>query len=1061
MTSSRPTGIARLSRALDLRPGEAAPALLLLAHSLFVGIAFAFFFSFANAAFLSSFEIEFLPYAYVAAGIVGYLTVALFSALERRLGLGALLAGNLLFLLLALGGFRLGFMLSDSRWLSLLAFVWIDPLATLLDLGFWGLAGRLLDLQQAKRLFGLVSSGQSLSQIGSFFLVPALLPLLFHFSDLLVVAALGVGLCVAVLLFALRRFPARFAARPVVAEAAAGPQSHGLFADRYFLLISLLVGTIVLILYFVDFSFLSVTLSRFPEATALASYLALFWGVTQAAEWAVKTFLSGRLVGQFGLGFGLLSYPLAVLLCVALAGASGAVAGGAALGFFVFVSAAKQVEFVARRALFDPASKVLFQPLPEERRFAFQTRVEGGVKQAALGLAGLALIAIGAGGAGGAGSGELAAVRVLLFLLPVAVGLAFLVHRQYRGKLREVLAGRPAASLVVSTAEVVLREVRSLQPPELGYALSLLESVAPALLDRLLLELLDSPHGEVRGAAVHHLAALEQVAAVDFLAFVAGDDLDPAVRAAAAAAAHMLAVLDRRAPEAALLAFSEDPAERRRAALLVAQAGAAVPQETVAGLLWDVQPSVRRAALTAAGRLDQPELWPRLIEQLRERELARSAAAALVEIGSSVLPALDLQFRRSGHEPETLLHLLRVMERIGGERAKARLLAKLNHPRRAVRRQVLYSLGALGYRAVGEEIGSFKQKIEEVVDRIAWLTAARLDVGEEAGTARLAAALEREAAADTELLFLLLTLIADSGAVALMRDPLQAASGEARAYVIELAEAIIPGDVKRAVLPILEQLPPAPLLERLSGQFPQRSLSRGERLSDVLQQGGGYIGSWTRACALEVFRPAPNGTAPAELAANLFHADPLVQEMAAFALREVEPTIYPRYLGKLPEAAASALAAVLPPGAGSGGEEARGLLRFDKVLLLGRTEIFGAIPEPVLARSAGEFAEVRRQAGEAIFRAGEPGRQLYVIAAGTVEIHDGERAIKRMKAPEILGEMAVVSSGTRSLSATAVEPVRLLRIERTALLEILGEHLVVLPEIVRVIAGRRAVARAG
>jgi hypothetical protein len=200
------------------------------------------------------------------------------------------------------------------------------------------------------------------------------------------------------------------------------------------------------------------------------------------------------------------------------------------------------------------------------------------------------------------------------------------------------------------------------------------------------------------------------------------------------------------------------------------------------------------------------------------------------------------------------------------------------------------------------------------------------------------------------------------------------------------------------------------------------------------------------------------------LVANLFHPDPLVQEMAALALREVEPAVYPRYLGKLPEAQASALSAVLPPNGEAGGardEEARGLLRFEKVLLLGRTEIFGAIPEPVLARSAGEFVEVRRQAGEPVFRAGEPGRQLYVIASGTVEVHDAERAIRRMGAPEILGEMAVVTSGVRSLSATAVEPVRLLRIERTALLEILGEHLVVLPEIVRVIAGRRAVARAG
>src|SRR5262249_31682338 len=270
----------------------------------------------------------------------------------------------------------------------------------------------------------------------------------------------GLGLCLAVLLAALRRFPARLAAEPEAAEGARQAERH--WGDRYFLLVSALVASVVLVLYFVDFSFLSVTVEHAEgsgglETGALARYLAIFWGVAEAVEWLLKSFLSGRLLGQFGLGFGLLSYPLAVLLFVALANAAAAEPGG----FFVFVSAAKLVEFVVRRALFDPASKVLFQPLPEERRFAFQTRVGRGVRHGAPGVAGLALLAVGR-----RADPDALTVRILVFLLLATAGVALLVYRQYRGKLHRALADRPPAALVVPPAEVTLQETRRLRPPE-------------------------------------------------------------------------------------------------------------------------------------------------------------------------------------------------------------------------------------------------------------------------------------------------------------------------------------------------------------------------------------------------------------------------------------------------------------------------------------------------------------------------------------------------------------------------------------------------------------------
>ncbi|MFN3955744.1 MAG: EAL domain-containing protein [Pararhodobacter sp.] len=75
--------------------------------------------------------------------------------------------------------------------------------------------------------------------------------------------------------------------------------------------------------------------------------------------------------------------------------------------------------------------------------------------------------------------------------------------------------------------------------------------------------------------------------------------------------------------------------------------------------------------------------------------------------------------------------------------------------------------------------------------------------------------------------------------------------------------------------------------------------------------------------------------------------------------------------------------------------------------------------------------------GEPIFRFGEPGDCAYLIEQGQVAISLDEGAgvqqIARRGAGEIIGEMAIIDSGTRSAHATALTPTRLRRITRESL----------------------------
>jgi len=112
--------------------------------------------------------------------------------------------------------------------------------------------------------------------------------------------------------------------------------------------------------------------------------------------------------------------------------------------------------------------------------------------------------------------------------------------------------------------------------------------------------------------------------------------------------------------------------------------------------------------------------------------------------------------------------------------------------------------------------------------------------------------------------------------------------------------------------------------------------------------------------------------------------------------------------------------------------------------LLGRTELFAALPESALRQLANQ-AELRGyRAHQVVFREGEPGDRLFVLAAGTVKL-EVKRAAQRMllttlQPPETFGELSLVQGGTRSASAVALTPCTLLTIDRSAFVALLRDE---------------------
>src|SRR5919197_1384036 len=154
--------------------------------------------------------------------------------------------------------------LQYRAWLAFGLLCWLRVLTVLTNLVFWGLAERLFNVRQGKRLFSLIGSGELAASILGGFATPLVVPVLGT-HNLLLGSALSLIACLGLLLVTLRTCTAALTT-PAEAEPTAQATPHSLthlLKQRYVVLIFLVQMLLVLVYYFVDFTFLAQTKAHY------------------------------------------------------------------------------------------------------------------------------------------------------------------------------------------------------------------------------------------------------------------------------------------------------------------------------------------------------------------------------------------------------------------------------------------------------------------------------------------------------------------------------------------------------------------------------------------------------------------------------------------------------------------------------------------------------------------------------------------------------------------------------------------------------------------------------
>lgn len=130
------------------------------------------------------------------------------------------------------------------------------------------------------------------------------------------------------------------------------------------------------------------------------------------------------------------------------------------------------------------------------------------------------------------------------------------------------------------------------------------------------------------------------------------------------------------------------------------------------------------------------------------------------------------------------------------------------------------------------------------------------------------------------------------------------------------------------------------------------------------------------------------------------------------------------------------------------------LTSVQRLLLIQKVPIFRELRDDFLVRLAATMEELSFPAKHTIVKQGDEGRSLYVVAAGKVRVHIGEREIIKLKKEDCFGEMAVLDAEPRSASVTTLEPCDCLILTQQQLYEAIDETPGIAVNIIRLLSRR-------
>lgn len=1026
---------------------EQRQVLYMLSTGFFMGIFIATYQVTADSLFLNRMG-EYLDTAFLVAGILGIATTGIFSWLQNLVRFSVLttIVTSIIFLftLLVYGLLSYG----SEEWQRVVIFSMYcasGPMIALLLLSYWGTFGRLFNFRQSKNIIGWIDTGQLVAAIIASFLIPLSAGFVPETVDYLIICQLSVMLMGLLLVLISFRFPLiKNDPKEFDEEVRYHTSIRRMFSDRYILQMSALVFISMVVFIFTQYSFQETVKEQYTDQRSLTDFMAFFTGAIYALSLLMQTFVNNRIIGNYGLRISL--YLLPVLVSIF---SLGAVISGFVLGyhkgmnpagfvyFFLFIAMARLTNWTIRDSLETPVLKLFFIPLDSRFRFNLQAKVEGLVNESSRFIAGLLIFGL-------AAIPFFEVIHIAIFLVVLGALYFLIINKLYQGyrtkirlKLEQPVAEQERLERgydrIIRQLENRLVEADS---QSAIFAYKFLEKINFSQVANWVNILMRNPDEAVRFYAQNKLNELKGLSVSDKYVIRVNPEKKQTDSRTVLSRSEMQQIIENGGEITKVriqqLTRSVHAKDRQYAAELLLHTSAEECISFLCELLHDIEPQVRNTAIKSSIKKHNNDVILALIDNLNNPLFSNQALNALVLIGSEALPLLDAAFYRSGQSTQLMLRIIQAMGRIGGQRARDLLWNKIDYPNKIVVSQVLLSLGECGFKANLSQVTRIKFVIENDISDIRWNLSAIQELGNARGIQPIIKALREEIQNDLDHIYMLLAMLYDTHSIQLVKENIESGTTEGITYAIELLDVFLSDQLKQRIIPVLDEIPDDERIRRLDIFYPRAKLDQRLVMKFIINRDFTQSSRWTKACVLYYIGKQKLEEFKLDLLAQIFNPDPLIHEVAAWALWQISPEEYEKNIIRLGLAKKKELDEVV---------KTDKISAYSKVRFMSGLPLFKNVPSVTLTYIADICREIKLATGQTVVLDEQLQPDFFIVVKGELEHFKSGNLIQHFKPGDFVGEMPALPGFGQSSLVRAAQNTVLLQLNKDRFYELMADHI--------------------
>lgn len=889
----------KILKSLNIEANEFVPVVLLITQSIFLGIFYGTFDIGAHTMFLKTYPEDMIPKAYIISGIVGIVLTSLFSKFQSKIPFSKLASYTLLFISITTILLRVSFEFTHANWTVFLIFILLGPLNILAIVSFWGTVGRIFNLRQGKRLYGIIDSGQVFGIILSSFAIPIILIYLKETKNLFIISAISITIAMLIETIIGRKFNIDFTNKDNAEEVKTEDKEEQIklqtfFKDPYIMYMALFVIFSMFAAFFVQYSFLVVTNEQYPLEEDLAKYLGFFTGSMMAFTFIIKTFVYSKLLKTYGLKISLLLSSILLGLFTGIAIAVGYISGyelssSGFIYFFLFISMGKLFNKALKDGLEGPSFKLLYQSLKKSIRFDVQAKIDGTINEiAALGsgilLSILAILSF----------VDLIHFSIVLFLLLVIwFFITIKLYKEYRNSLEKALKETTDGS--EKTENHIINQFKNLitKPDDFLTKLNHYKNYNPVTFLSNLKILISyfSPD---------NLNFLTKEYTIEILLLQLKETLPTKWSKFINSEYKVTNLNNLSIKEISTYLKSKNISDINSVIHYINSQDNTEKLNILGALLRTPDIETKKISSRICSTIGELDQINTLIEFLDSPSLFPSAIISLLQYNDKSVISLIQIFYRSNISLLTQLSLIEIIGKHNTLESIQFLIENISHQRKEIKEKSISTLKTLKYQPSEDELPKLFHPITMASQAVAWDISALASLSKLDENHLLKKAIKYELSHHQNSLLNLLSITYNPASVECVQNYLDSDSSEGVSYALELFDLFLSEEIKPMILAVYEELPLVEKTKLFEEFFPVEISSEQNILLNIINRNPNLISIETKRLALieytTKFKQITN-----DIIAQLFNPVTELQLTAAQATSKLMPEEFKEINTRIPQ----------------------------------------------------------------------------------------------------------------------------------------------------------------